>query len=95
MNQLFEKFIAFNEKKKLIKPGRKVLLALSGGADSMALATLLQRAKIPFVIGHINFQLRGDESDMDQEIVLNWAKQNKIEAFTISFETEKTARENE
>lgn len=54
------------------------LLACSGGMDSMCLASLLVKSGIPFEIAHINFQLRGKESDGDREFVQSWAESQRI-----------------
>lgn len=56
----------------------KNLLALSGGVDSMVLAHLLIQHKISFECAHVNFGLRGSESDEDEEFVKQWAKKNNI-----------------
>jgi len=61
------------EKDAFLKNCGKVLLACSGGMDSMCLADLLYQAKIPFEIAHINYRLRGRESDEDHDFVLAWA----------------------
>lgn len=50
-----------------------VLLAVSGGIDSMCMADLFRRTGLPFAIAHCNFHLRGDESDGDEALVRDWA----------------------
>lgn len=62
----------------LFDPKSTYLLACSGGMDSMCLATLLIRSGVSFEIAHVNFQLRGSESDGDREFVQNWAENNSI-----------------
>ncbi|MEG0926537.1 tRNA lysidine(34) synthetase TilS [Chryseobacterium sp.] len=61
------------------------LLAVSGGADSMVLASLFQdlRDNIPgeehsFQIAHINYKLRGKDSDLDQNVVQRFCEKNHI-----------------
>ncbi|AZA62245.1 tRNA lysidine(34) synthetase TilS [Chryseobacterium indoltheticum] len=57
------------------------LLAVSGGADSMVLAYLfseLRNAEIKFQIAHINYKLRGEDSDSDQKVVEDFCKKNDI-----------------
>ncbi|MFC3159577.1 tRNA(Ile)-lysidine synthase [Chryseobacterium arachidis] len=57
------------------------LLAVSGGADSMVLAYLfrqLQDFGYPFQIAHINYKLRGKDSDLDQKVVQNFCEKNHI-----------------
>ncbi|QQQ27530.1 tRNA lysidine(34) synthetase TilS [Chryseobacterium indoltheticum] len=57
------------------------LLAVSGGADSIVLAYLfneLRNAEIKFQIAHINYKLRGEDSDSDQKVVEDFCKKNDI-----------------
>lgn len=57
------------------------LLAVSGGADSMVLAYMfneLRNAEIKFQIAHINYKLRGEDSDSDQKVVEDFCKKNDI-----------------
>lgn len=55
--------------------GDALLVAVSGGLDSAVLASLLQENKIPFAIAHVNYGLRGEESDEDERFVADLAKQ--------------------
>lgn len=66
-----------------------VLVAVSGGKDSMALAHLLLQSGHSFSIAHCNYQLRADASILDEQLVTNWAKSHDIPCHTIRFETEK------
>jgi tRNA(Ile)-lysidine synthase len=50
----------------------KYLLGVSGGIDSMVLAYIFQRLQLKFGVAHINFQLRGDDSDSDEIFVKQW-----------------------
>lgn len=74
--------------------GPPVLLAVSGGLDSMVLAHLFQRAKIPFSIAHANFQLRGAASDGDESLVQQLALHFGVSFFVNRFETERYAAQN-
>ena len=67
--------------------GKKILLAISGGIDSVVLAHLLHQSKYEIVLAHCNFKLRGNESDLDQVFVNDLANQLKLPFFTISFST--------
>lgn len=69
----------------------KILVAVSGGLDSMVALTLLQKQDFNIGIAHCNFKLRGDESDLDTAFVEDWAKTNKIPCFVAQFETKKYA----
>lgn len=63
------------------------LLAVSGGVDSMALATLFLQEGLPFEIAHCNYQLREEASDIDEQHVRNWAQQHAIPFHCQRFET--------
>ena len=67
---------------------KKLLVATSGGMDSMALVHLFQKLKLNFAIAHCNFQLRGTESDGDENFVKEYAKSNNINCFITKFDTE-------
>lgn len=57
------------------------LLAVSGGADSMVLAFLFNELRISgckFQVAHINYKLRGEDSDSDQKIVEDFCKKNDV-----------------
>jgi tRNA(Ile)-lysidine synthase len=79
------------EKKKFGHHGQAILLAVSGGIDSMTLADLFKRSGIPFSIGHCNFQLRGEDSHLDEKFVEDWAIKNDVPFYITRFETEKVA----
>lgn len=66
---------------------KKLLVATSGGLDSMVLVHLFQKLNFNFVLAHCNFQLRNLESDDDQKFVTNYAKQHNIPCFTVKFDT--------
>ena len=73
---------------------KKLLLALSGGLDSMVLAHLLKESGCTFTMAHCNFQLRGNESDGDEKFIRDFASQNKIQLFVTRFDTESFATDN-
>ncbi len=54
------------------------LVAVSGGADSMVLLHLMNKSGLPVSAAHVNYKLRGEESDRDQLLVENYCKQNEI-----------------
>lgn len=54
------------------------LLAVSGGADSMVLASLFQGLGLVYHIAHINYKLRGEDSDLDQKTVQDFCEKNHI-----------------
>lgn len=72
---------------------KKLLLAVSGGLDSMVLLHLFQELKCDIAIAHCNFQLRGVESFGDQKFVQDYAKSNEIPIFVTQFDTEAFAKD--
>lgn len=89
-----EKFI-YHCSQLLSEPdGKKFLLAVSGGIDSMVLCHLFESWKVPFAIAHVNFQLRGEESNGDENFVREHALANEIPFFLHKVDTEKIAQLN-
>lgn len=72
---------------------KKLILALSGGIDSMVLADMLLKAKADFVLAHCNFHLRGEESDGDERFVRDYAEKNGLTLYVKQFDTLKYAEE--
>ena len=68
--------------------GKKLLLAVSGGLDSMVLAGLFKQNDNDIALAHCNFKLRGNEADADEEFVKDYGIKNGIPVFTKSFNTE-------
>ena len=91
---MIDQFKAYINRCHLIAECEKIILALSGGIDSMVLADLLLKAKVEFVAAHCNFHLRGEESDSDEKFVRDYAERNGIQCFVKHFETEKYAAEH-
>jgi tRNA(Ile)-lysidine synthase len=71
-------FIQHIGSKSLLNPTKSYLLACSGGLDSICLGELLTLASIPFEVAHMNFQLRGKESEEDEAFVKQWANSKKV-----------------
>lgn len=71
----------------------KILVAVSGGLDSVVLAHLCKEAKLNFAIAHCNFNLRGKESEGDEDFVMALADALDADIFIESFETEAYAAE--
>ncbi|MFZ1786208.1 MAG: tRNA lysidine(34) synthetase TilS [Ferruginibacter sp.] len=91
---LLEKFKAYIKQHNLFQPKDKLLLAVSGGVDSVVLCELCKQAGYDFAIAHCNFQLRGEESNRDEEFVITLAKNYGVEVLAKKFDTEKYAAEN-
>ena len=72
----------------------KLLIAISGGLDSTVLTYLCYQAELNIALAHCNFNLRGSESDGDEDFVLQLAEDLDLEVFIESFETESYAKEH-
>jgi tRNA(Ile)-lysidine synthase len=88
-----QQFIEFNTEKRLANSKKETLLTVSGGMDSAVMCELFHQAKFPFAIAHCNFQLRGKESDGDEEFVKKLTEKYGVEFFVKRFETKKDAEE--
>lgn len=84
----------FIDKKNLFTPKEKVLVALSGGADSVALLRVLLSLGYACECAHCNFHLRGMESNRDEEFVRSLCDEQSVPLHVIHFETEAYAKEH-
>ena len=91
---MLNKLVSFNNKYQLFFDKNKLILATSGGIDSMVLLDLLKNLDVELIIAHCNFNLREKESDADQALVKKIAEQNNLVFQTINFETENYAKDN-
>ena len=57
----------------------KLLLAISGGIDSMVMLDIFQKMDAEIAVVHCNFKLRGIESDADEQFVSDYCKKNKCQ----------------
>ncbi len=94
MQSLQKAFKNFWKEKLRLDASQPVLAAVSGGVDSMTLATLLHQSGIPFAIAHCNFHLRGAESDTDAAFVESWARAHNVPFFRKDFDTQSIAGPN-
>lgn len=80
----FEEFIRTEQ---LFRKSDGLLIAVSGGVDSMVLCQLCRETGFNFAIAHCNFQLRSTESDADEQFVAGFARQLKVPFFNTRFDT--------
>ncbi|MEN8880346.1 MAG: tRNA lysidine(34) synthetase TilS [Polaribacter sp.] len=70
--------------------GKKLLIAISGGLDSVVLTHLFnQLNSATIALAHCNFKLREKESDLDEEFVINLSQKTSNQIFTFTFDTKK------
>ena len=74
---------------------KKLLIAISGGVDSVVLTHLFHQLNFDISLAHCNFNLRGTESDKDEFLVKELGEKLNLKTFTKSFETENFASENQ
>ena len=93
MKTLPEKFNEFIVEQNLFQLEDKLLLAVSGGVDSIVLCELCHQSGFDFSIAHCNFQLRSDQSERDENFVKNLSKKYNKEFFVKKFDTQNYADE--
>ena len=86
--QFRAKLRRFVGQEKLFHPTQPLLLAISGGLDSVVLSHILHELGHSIVLAHCNFGLRGADSDADEAFVRDWALQLGCEFHTVRFDTE-------
>ncbi|MGB0862764.1 MAG: tRNA lysidine(34) synthetase TilS [Saprospiraceae bacterium] len=89
---MIEKLRAFVKKEHLFEEQQTVLIAVSGGIDSVVLCFLMKKAGYSFGMAHCNFKLRGDASDGDAVFVKELAEKLNVPYFEKTFYTEKIAK---
>lgn len=82
-----EKVRAFVVRERLLQPDGKYIVALSGGADSVALLRILLKLGYCVEAAHCNFHLRGEESDRDEAFVKTLCEEREIPLHLIHFDT--------
>ncbi|MDP6909225.1 MAG: tRNA lysidine(34) synthetase TilS, partial [Flavobacteriales bacterium] len=87
-------FAAYIEKSGLLSPKDQILVAVSGGVDSMVLATVLNSLGYHIALAHCNYQLRGEDSDVDEELVKNWALEREIPFHSRRIDTKRLVQES-
>ncbi len=91
---MLQKFRTFIQRNQLFRQDHMILLAISGGVDSVVMCELMRQAKFKFAIAHCNFLLRAEESDADEAFVEHLALAMDVPIHIRHFETAAYAREN-
>src|SRR5690606_40812558 len=72
----------------------KLLIAVSGGVDSIVLAHLCYKSGLHIALAHCNFNLRGEESHADEKFVIDFGNTLDAEVFVENFDTKEYVKEN-
>lgn len=91
---IIQKVAKYIEQQKLFGKEDKLLVALSGGADSVALLHILTTIEYNCEAAHCNFHLRGEESDRDETFVKHLCAKWNIPLHITHFQTTQYAAEN-
>ena len=91
---MIDRFIGFIKKHALFEPDDTILLGVSGGVDSMVMASLFHKAGFPFAIAHCNFQLRGEKADRDERLTAEAAASFQVPYHFRRFDTTRYAQQN-
>jgi tRNA(Ile)-lysidine synthase len=91
----FEQKIVFAiVRNNLFTTAHQLLVGVSGGRDSMALLHYLQSKRYKIAVAHVNYQLRGADSDRDEQIVRTFCETHNIPIYVHSVDTQKILDEN-
>ncbi|MFY9151141.1 MAG: tRNA lysidine(34) synthetase TilS [Prolixibacteraceae bacterium] len=90
---MIEQFLKYIQEEKLFHSSQRILLAISGGADSMLMLHLFRNTGFSFAVAHCNFNLRGDESNGDEKFVAEYCDRYNLEYFSRHFNTREFAEQ--
>ncbi len=91
---MLQRFVEHIQKTRLFSSDDKILLAVSGGVDSVVMTHLFLQAGYAFAIAHCNFNLRGADADADEILVRHMAEQYHTDIHCISFNTTEYAKQH-
>src|SRR3989304_8936645 len=94
--EILRKFEQTIKRFNMLQKGDRVIVACSGGPDSVALLHLLNQIKekydLKLFVAHINHKLRGQESDEDERFVKRLAQNLRLDSYARSFDVARIAR---
>ena len=90
---MVEQFLKYIHNEKLFHSSQRILLAVSGGADSMLMLHLFANAGFSVAVAHCNFGLRGSESDGDEQFVAEYCDNHNLAFYVKHFNTQDYAVE--
>ncbi|MGE5447564.1 MAG: tRNA lysidine(34) synthetase, partial [Bacteroidales bacterium] len=88
---MVNQFLDFIHKENLFLSSDRILLAVSGGADSMLMAHLFVSTGFQVAVAHCNFSLRGKESDKEEQFVSDYCDYHNIAFYSKRFNTSEVA----
>lgn len=91
MLDILKQYITENS---LLKPSDRLLLAVSGGVDSMVMLHLFEQLPYEFSVAHVNFQLRAAESEADEQFLREYCEQRGISLFVYKANTSEYVKEH-
>ena len=87
METLLGKFENYVAEHNICSHGDRILLAVSGGVDSMVMLSLFAQSGYRIGVAHCNFQLRGPEAEEDEQLVAECAEKLGVPHYNIRFDT--------
>ncbi|GAA0725995.1 tRNA lysidine(34) synthetase TilS [Clostridium malenominatum] len=94
---MIEKVIQLIEEKQMISKGDKIIIAVSGGPDSICLLHILWQLKkkysIELYVAHVNHCLRGEDADKDEDFVRQFCKDYNIDFYSARIQVDEIAKE--
>jgi len=93
MEDLLKSVDAYCAEHKLCAPGDEIVVGVSGGADSVVLLDVLRRLGVKPIVAHVNYQLRGAESDGDADFVRELAAKWNLPFYLKTADTARLAKD--